>query len=45
MKELTFHAKLDARGKIQIPKRELEASGWQAGEIIKIKASLSKEIV
>ena len=28
---LIFYAKMDARGKIQIPKREYDARGWTAG--------------
>jgi bifunctional DNA-binding transcriptional regulator/antitoxin component of YhaV-PrlF toxin-antitoxin module len=36
--DLIFHAKMDARGKIQIPKREYEALGWGKGTILKIVA-------
>ncbi|MGI5986485.1 MAG: hypothetical protein ACOX7O_11655 [Oscillospiraceae bacterium] len=41
--ELVFHAKMDARGKIQIPKREYEARGWKPGSIFAIRIS-KKEI-
>lgn len=33
---LTFHAKMDARGKIQIPKREYEHMGWKKGLVLKV---------
>jgi len=33
---LTFHAKMDARGKIQIPKREYEHMGWTKGLVLKV---------
>lgn len=33
---LTFHAKMDARGKIQIPKREYEHMGWVKGLVLKV---------
>ena len=37
--ELVFHAKMDARGKIQIPKRECEARGWKPGRMFAIRIS------
>jgi hypothetical protein len=37
VKGLTFFAKMDARGKIQIPKREYEARGWTTGMVISVR--------
>jgi bifunctional DNA-binding transcriptional regulator/antitoxin component of YhaV-PrlF toxin-antitoxin module len=34
---LTFHARLDARGKIQVPKRSRAALGWQKGDLMNIR--------
>lgn len=31
--DLMFHAKMDRRGKLQIPKREYEARNWSAGTV------------
>ena len=41
--ELVFHAKMDARGKIQIPKREYEARGRKPGSMFAMRIS-KKEI-
>ena len=41
--ELVFHAKMDARGKIQIPKREYEARGWKPGSVFAIR--ISKRVI
>jgi bifunctional DNA-binding transcriptional regulator/antitoxin component of YhaV-PrlF toxin-antitoxin module len=35
--ELAFHARMDARGKIQIPKRECEARCWKPGAMYAIR--------
>ena len=37
--ELVFHAKMDARGKIKIQKRECEARGWKPGTLYAIRIS------